>query len=148
MRHNSILAAAAVVFMVALAPQAQAQAQAGISLAIEKHARLTEQGGIVIRIHIICGPFEGIEDFQEAHAGAHQVKSGAEAESGIDGTVVCDGVERTYTAHFSSFTDQPFEPGPAGANASLFVCMLVGDEQMCFQGATSRRVIIRGQTTP
>jgi hypothetical protein len=70
----------AALFIVALCPQAHAQA--GISLAIEKHARLTEQGAIVITVHIVCGPFEGVEEFQETIAGAFQAKTGAEAEGG------------------------------------------------------------------
>jgi hypothetical protein len=122
--------------------------EAGISLAIEKHARLTEQGAVVITVHIVCGPFAGVEDFQEALAGAGQEKAGAEAESGIDGTVVCDGTKRTHTAHLSSFTEVVFRRGPAGANVSLFVCTLVGDEQICFQGSTQRRVVISGPLVP
>jgi probable HAF family extracellular repeat protein len=119
-----------------------------VSLAIEKHAELTEQGAAVIRAHIVCGPFAGVEDFQEAFAGAGQEKTGAEAEGGIDGTVVCDGVERTHTAHLSSFTEAGFRPGPAGASVSLVVCMLVGDEQTCFQGSTQRSVVIGGRLVP
>ena len=69
---------------------------------------------------------------------------GKEAEGGMDGTVVCDGVERTHTAHLSAHTDAAFKHGPARASASLFLCTLVGDEQICFHGAMSRRVILRG----
>jgi hypothetical protein len=123
----------------------QAHAEPGISLAIDKHARLTEQGAIVISIQVVCGPFAGFEEFQDALAGAFQEKHGAEAEGGIDGTIVCDGVERTHTARLSSFTDTGFKHGPAGANASLFICTLVQDEQICFQGGTQRTVVIRGR---
>jgi probable HAF family extracellular repeat protein len=122
--------------------------EAGISLAIEKHAGLTEQGAVVITVQIVCGPFAGVEDFQQASAGAGQEKTGAAAEGDLDGTVVCDGVERTHTAHLSSFTEAVFRRGPAGANVSLFVCTLVGDEQMCFQGSTQGRVVIKGRLVP
>ena len=83
-------------------------------------------------------------DFQEARAGAGQAKTNAGAEGGLDGTVVCDGVERVHTAHLGPHTDAAFKHGPAVARASFFLCMLVGDEQSCFQGAMSRRVILRG----
>jgi hypothetical protein len=102
-------------------------AEPGISLAIEKHAWLTGQGAVAIIVHIVCGPFDGVEDFQEAVAGAFQEKTGAEAEGGLDGTVVCDGIERTHTARLSSFTEAVFKREPAGANVSLFVCTLIGN---------------------
>jgi hypothetical protein len=119
-----------------------------ISVSIEKHAQLTAGGGVIILIHIACDPLPGREDFQEALAGASQAKTRAEAEGGIDGPVVCDGLSRTYTAHLSPFTDAVFKPGPAGANASLFICNLVGDEQVCAHGAAGRRIIIRGPRVP
>jgi hypothetical protein len=87
MEPKRAFAHVAALFIVALCPQAHAQA--GISLAIEKHARLTEQGA-----------------------------------------------------------DVGFRRGSAGANVSLFVCTLVQNEQICFQGSTQRRVIIRGQLVP
>jgi hypothetical protein len=131
--------------LLAFAFSAQSHAQApGISLVIEKHASLTQQGIVVIWIRIVCGPFAGVEEFQEGHAGGGQDKTGASSETGIDGTVICDGIERTHTAHLSPLDEAAFKPGPAGVSASLFVCMLAGEEQMCFSGATSRRVIIRG----
>jgi hypothetical protein len=137
------LALAALFALLAFAFPAQSSAQApGISLMIQKHASLTQQGAAVIRIRIVCGPFEGVEEFQEGHAGGTQARTGATSESGIDGTVICDGVERTHTAHLSPF-DGAFKPGPARATASLFLCMLVEDEQMCFSGSASRRVIIQ-----
>jgi hypothetical protein len=122
-----------------------AQPQAvGIAVALEKHGVLTSQGVAVIRMHISCGPFEGFEEFQEGLAGGGQARTGAEAEGGIDGTIVCDGVERPYSAHLSPFTDAGFAKGPATFTASLFVCMIVGDEQQCYHGSSSRRVILRG----
>lgn len=125
-------------------PMQRAQAQTpGISLEIERLAMLTSAGTVVFWVHVTCGPFEGVEDFQEARAGAGQAKTGAGAEGGLDGTVVCDGVERVHTAHLTAHTDAAFQPGPAVARASLFVCMLVGDEQSCYQGGLSRRVILR-----
>ena len=74
-----------------------------------------------------------------------QAHSGAEAEGGLDGTVVCDGVQRTYTARLIPFTETVFKRGPAGAGASLIVCNVVGDEQICQQAATERSIIIRGR---
>jgi hypothetical protein len=138
---TSIVLAVALGF--AFSAQSHAQAP-GISLMIEKHASLTPQGIVVIWIRIVCGPFAGVEQFQEGHAGGGQDKTGASSETGIDGTVVCDGVERTHTAHLSPLDERAFKPGPASVTASLFVCTLAGEEQMCFSGATSRRVIIRG----
>ena len=146
MKPRHMLAGIAALF--ALALSSPTHAQAGISLAIEKHAALTEQRALVIRVHIACGPFDGTEEFQESVAGAFQETTGAEAEGGIDGMVVCDGVERTHTAHVSSFTDAVFRRGRAGAGVSLFVCMLVEDEQMCFRGSAQRRVVIRGPLIP
>lgn len=144
MKPNAFAALVCLVVAV-LSPRAHAQ-DAGIALAIQKHAQLTADAAMVIRIQITCGPFEGSEDFQQAFAGGGQEKTGAESESGIDGTVVCDGVQRTHTARLPSFTDPGFKHGPASANASLIVCMLVADEQMCFSGSSSRHVIIRGAT--
>jgi hypothetical protein len=119
-----------------------------ISISIAKHAQLTSDGAVIVRIHIACDPLPGTEDFQEALAGAGQAKTGAEAEGGIDGTVVCDGISHTHTARLSPFTDAVFKRGPASASASLVICNLVGDEQVCVQGATERRIIIRGPLVP
>jgi hypothetical protein len=119
-----------------------------ISISIAKHAQLTSDGAVIIRIYIACDPLPGTEDFQEALAGAGQAKTGAETEGGIDGTVVCDGMPRTYTARLSPFTDTGFKRGPASASASLLICNLVGNEQVCVQGATERRIIIAGRLVP
>jgi hypothetical protein len=142
MKPNRAFAALTALIMVAFFPQGYAQ-MAGIVLAIEKHAVLTEQGVAIIRIHIACGPFEGVEEFQQGFAGGSQERTGASSETGIDGMVVCDGVERIHTARLTPF-DGVFTHGPANATASLNLCMLVGDEQTCFRGSTSRRVIIVG----
>jgi hypothetical protein len=115
-----------------------------ITIALAKHADLTSDGAVIIRIHIACDPLPGTVDFQEAHAGAGQPKSGAGAEAGIDGTVVCDGVAHTYTAHLFPHTDTVFRRGPARANASLFICNVVEDQQICVEGRAQRRIIIRG----
>jgi hypothetical protein len=136
-------AALAALFVIAFSPQAQSQAGGGISLAIEKHAILTQQGIVIFRVRITCGPFEGVEEFQEGFAGGSQERTGAESESGIDGMVVCDGVQRTHTVQLTSF-GPPFRHGPANANASVILCTLVGEEQVCFSGSTARRIIIRG----
>jgi hypothetical protein len=115
---------------------------------IEKHGQLTSDGAAIIMIQIACDPLPGTEDFQEALAGAGQPKTGAGAEGGIDGTVVCDGISHTYTARLSPFTDAVFKRGPADASASLLICNLVGDEQFCVDGAAERRIIIRGPLVP
>jgi hypothetical protein len=119
-----------------------------ISISIEKHAQLTSDGAIIIMAHIACDSLPGIPDFQEALAGAQQPRTGAEAEGGIDGTVVCDGISRTYTARLSPFTDAVFKRGPADANVSVLICNVVGDEQVCADGATEGRIIIRGHLVP
>ena len=119
-----------------------------ISIAIAKHADLTADGAIIIRVHIACDPLPGMEEFQEAHAGAGQPRTGAGAEAGLDGTVVCDGIAHTHTAHLFPITEAVFERGPARATASLFICNLVEDEQLCVDGATQRRIIIRGPVVP
>jgi hypothetical protein len=147
MSPKQLFAVLVTLLPISLSPYAHAQ-QAGIAMAIEEHAQLTETGAMLISIRITCGPFQGVEDFQQAFAGGGQATTGAEAEGGIDGTVVCDGVERTHTARLSSFSGARFRRGPAGANASLIVCMLVGEEQTCFNGGTQRRVIIRGPVIP
>jgi hypothetical protein len=140
------LAVAAVVGTIALSGVARAQGDVSISIA--KHARLTGDGAVIIRVHIACDALPGTEDFQEALAGAGQAKTGAEAEGGIDGMVVCDGIGRTHTARLSSFTEGVFRRGPASAGASLIVCNVVGDDQVCEQGATQRRIIIAGPLVP
>lgn len=120
---------------------ASAHADDQITITIAKHARLTADGSVVIRVFVRCGPLPGAEDFQEAHAGIAQPRTGAGGEGGLDGTVVCDGVERAHTARFSPL-DQSFRPGPARANVSMIACRLVGDDQVCFTDSESRRVII------
>jgi hypothetical protein len=137
----------ALVGIIALPAMALAQDN-DISISIEKHAQLTSDGAVIITIHIACDPLPGTEDFQEALAGAGQAKTGAEAEGGIDGTVVCDGISRRHTARLFPFTDAVFKRGPAGANASLFICNVVGDEQVCANGSTARQIIIRGPLVP
>lgn len=142
-------AAALVVLLGLVAIPAIALAQDdNISVIIEKHAQLTAGDGVIILIHIACDPLPGTEDFQEGLAGASQAKTGAEAEGGIDGPVVCDGLSRTYTAHLSPFTDEGFKPGPAGANVGLNICNLVGDEQVCVHGGAGGRIVIRGPRVP
>lgn len=140
---NKLFAVLAALLVVALGSSASAQSP-GILVQIEKHAVLTRAGIVIIRIHITCGPFAGMQDFQDGHAGGGQEKTGASSETGIDGTVLCDGVERVHTAHLSPLDEATFKHGPAGASASLIVCMLVGEEQSCFSGSTARPVIIRG----
>jgi hypothetical protein len=141
-------AAALVALAGTIALPAIVLAQDDVSISIEKHAQLTFDGAVIIMIQIACDPLPGSEDFQEALAGAVQPRTGAEAEGGIDGTVVCDGIPHTYTARLSPFTDAVFKRGPADANVSVLICNVVGDEQVCVDGATERRIIIRGHLVP
>jgi hypothetical protein len=145
MRSNRKMPAVlATLIVTSLVPQATAQTAAGILLQIEKHAVLTSAGQVRIRIQITCGPFVGVEEFQDGQAGGGQNKTGASSETGIDGTVLCDGVTRVHTAHLSPLDENEFKHGPAGASASLIVCTLEGEEQACFSGSTSRAIIVRG----
>ena len=135
--------AAGVVLGAALLAPGPAGAQEEITVRIAKHAQLTG-GTAVIRAEITCNPLPGVEDFSEAFAGVHQPSTGAESEGGLDGMVVCDGVTRTHTAHLTPFTDAQFKHGPAIASISVFFCLLVGDQQLCFNGFDGRRVVLRG----
>ena len=119
-----------------------------ISVAIAKHAELTSDGAVIIRVHIACDPPPGTEEFQEAFAGAGQARTGAEGESGIDGMVVCDGFAHTHTARISPLTEAIFKRGPAGASVSVFICNVVGDQQLCVSGAAQRQIIIQGRQVP
>jgi hypothetical protein len=125
-----------------------ALAQEDLTISIARKARLTAGGFVIIRADISCDPLPGTEDFQEVVAGATQARSGAEGEGGIDGVLVCDGIERTYTARVSPFTDEVFRRGPARASVSVTICNLVGEEQVCLQGSAERRIIIRGRAVP
>ena len=122
-----------------------AQAQGDISIQIEKHARLTSDGGVIFTARIACGPLPGTEDFREGLAGAFQEKTGAAAEGGLSPDVVCDGVERVYTAGISPITEEIFARGPAGAGVSVIACNVVGDEQVCISASAERRIIISGR---
>jgi hypothetical protein len=62
--------------------------------------------------------------------------------------LICDGIERTYTARVSPFTDKVFRRGSVRASVSVTVCNLVGEEQVCLQGSAERRIIIRGRAVP
>ena len=147
LRRFRAAALVAIAGIMALPAIALAQDE-GISISIAKHAQLTSDGAVIIMIHIACDPLPGTEDFQEALAGAGQAKTGAGAEGGIDGMVVCDGVSHTHTTRLSPFTDAVFRRGPAVATASLIICNVVGDEQVCVQRSTQRRIIIRGSLVP
>jgi hypothetical protein len=122
-----------------------ARAQRDTSVRIEKRARLTSDGGVVFRVHIACGPLPGTMDFTEGFAGALQEKSGAEAEGGLSPDIVCDGVERLYTAGLSPITEEVFVRGPAAANAAFLACNMVGDEQVCVNGSAERRIVLVGR---
>jgi hypothetical protein len=122
-----------------------AQAQDDVSIRIEKHARLTSDGGVRFRVHLSCGPLPGTEDFREGFAGAGQAKTEAEAEGALSPDIVCDGVERVYTAGLSPITESEFVRGPAGAGVSVIACNVVGDDQVCIAASTQRRIIISGR---
>jgi hypothetical protein len=119
-----------------------------ITISIAKRAQLTSDGAVIIMIEIACDPLPGIEEFQEAFAGVTQAKTSADAEGGIDGTVVCDGITHMHTARLFPITDAVLSPGSARASASLIICNLVGDEQVCVQRSTQRRIIIQGPLVP
>jgi hypothetical protein len=145
MRSNrKVFAALATLIVAVLIPDASAQPAPGVLLQIEKHAVLTRDGRVRIRIQITCGPFTGFLSIVEGHAGGGQSKTGASSETGIDGTPVCDGVMHVHTAHLSPLDENEFKHGPAGASASMFVCTFENDEQTCFSGSTARRIVIRG----
>ena len=146
MRSKHALATVLGVAVIALSGAAHAQGDVSISIA--RHAQFTVDGQVIIRVHIACDPLPGIEEFQEAFAGGVQRKTGAAAETGIEGTVVCDGLARTHTARFSSQNEFVFKRGPASASASLVVCNTVGTEQVCQQGNTSQQIVIRGRLVP
>ena len=123
---------------------ATAHAQDAISIAIEKHAQITG-GGLTFQVKIVCGPLPGTADFREALAGAGQEKTGAGAEGGMGPDVVCDGIERTYTADVSLLTEATFKHGPARASATVIACNSVGDEQVCVQESIRSRIVISGR---
>jgi hypothetical protein len=122
-----------------------AQAQGDVSIQIDKHAQLTSDGSVVFTVRVACGPLPGTEDFREGRAGAGQEKTGAAAEGGLSPDIVCDGVERVYTAGVSLITDAEFKRGPARAIASVHACNVVGDEQVCVDEAEAGRIIISGR---
>lgn len=134
----------ALALLAVLLTPAAAHADDEITIRIAKQARLAADDRVVITAFVRCGPLPGTEDFQQVNAGIAQARTGAWSEGGLDGTVVCDGVERAHTAHFTSYADA-FEPGPARARVSMTACRLVGDDQqqVCFSDSASRRVIIR-----
>jgi hypothetical protein len=117
-----------------------AQAQE-VSISIERHARLTADGSITFRVRVSCD-LPGTEDFREGLAGAGQPKTGAAAEGGLSPDVICDGVERIYTAGVSLITEQEFKRGPALARAAVHACNTVGEEQVCAHASAVRRVIV------
>lgn len=138
---RKLLIAVGLCLIAALLAPATAHAEDEITIRIAKHARLTSDGAMLFTAFVTCGPLPGVEDFTEAYAGGAQAKTGASGETGLDGTVVCDGVERAHTARVHPF-DVAFKPGPAGANVSMIACRLVGDDQQCFNASAFRRVII------
>lgn len=142
-RTRAVAAVTLVAGLIGLPPIAHAQ-NGDIAVALAKHAHLTADGAIIIRIHIACDPLPGVEEFQQGFAGAGQVRTGAEGESGIDGTIVCDGFAHTHTALIFPF-DAPFVHGPAGAGASVIICNLVEDQQHCASGSGQRRIVITGR---
>ncbi len=125
-----------------------AGAEDGISIEINKHARLTADGSVTYTVRVTCGPLPGTLDFTEGLAGAGQAKTGAGAEGGLSPDIVCDGVERVYTAGISVITDAVFTRGPATAFVGVIACSTVGDQQVCVQASAQRRIIISGPPAP
>ena len=128
-----------------MAVPAAAQAEGEGSIRIEKHARLTSDGSVVFTVWVACGPLPGTPDFREGHAGAGQSRTGAGAEGGLSPDIVCDGVERAYTAAPSLITETPFARGPARGSATVIACNSVGDDQGCVQLSAQRRIIVSGR---
>jgi hypothetical protein len=134
-----------VVLAGALGVAGGAAAQDGVTIEVSKHARLTSDGSVTFTATVTCGPLPGTLDFTEGLAGAGQAKTGAGAEGGLSPDVVCDGVERVYTAGVSLITEAVFRRGPATAFVGVIACNLVGDEQVCVQASARRRIVISGR---
>lgn len=115
-----------------------------LAIWIEKDAQVSAHGGLTFRVHVMCGPLPGSHDFREGHAGAGQTRTGAGGEGGFTPDMECDGTRRVYTADVSLITEERFRAGPASASAAVIACNVVGDDQVCVQGAAHRTVIIRG----
>ncbi len=126
-----------------LAGAAQAQE---VSIRIDKHARLAPDGSVTFTARVLCGPLPGMEDVREGLAGAGQSKTGAAAEGGLSPTIICDGIERVYTAGVSLLGDAVFERGPARAFVTVFACNTVEEDQICVQASARRRIIISGRS--
>jgi hypothetical protein len=120
-----------------------ALAQDGISIRIEKHARLVTGGGIEFTVHVTCGPLPGTPDFREGLVGVTQARTGAMAEGGLSPDVDCEGGERVYIAVLSPF-EGAFKRGPAEATVTVIACNTVDGGQVCITQTAVRRVIIRG----
>ena len=129
-----------------IAAPGAAQAQDEITIQIAKHARLTSDGSVTFTVKVTCGPLPGTEDFREGLAGAGQTKTGAGAEGGLSPNIVCDGVERVYTAGVSLITEAEFARGPARARVTVSVCNIVGEDQMCAHESAERRIIISSRS--
>jgi len=131
----------------ALSFAASAKAQGDVSIRVDKHARLTSDGAITFTVRVACGPLAGTEDFRQGLAGAGQQKTGAGAEGGLSPDLVCDGVERVYTAGISVITEAVFRRGPAVAFVAVIACNVVGDQQVCVEDSVRRRIVISGRAT-
>jgi hypothetical protein len=113
-----------------------------VSVRIWPLARATPDGGLTFRVFVRCGPLDGTPDFRQAFAGASQARSGAGGEGGLSPDVVCDGVQRVYTATVSSTTGSPFRRGLADVSATVNACNAVGDGQVCVNGSAGKRVFV------
>ena len=136
-RYSVILSTLVAVLAVPTVAQAQE-----ISVSIDRRATLTPDGSIAFTARISCS-LPGSPDFRQGLAGATQSRTGAAAEGGLSPDIVCDGVERTYTAGVSVITEDAFRRGPAIARASVIACNTVGEQQVCVQASAQRRVIVR-----
>ena len=85
-----------VLLVAAAALPGTARAQGEISISIDKHARLTADGGVIFRVLVTCGPLPGTEDFREGVAGAEQASNTVGddqicAQAGTQGRMVISG---------------------------------------------------------
>jgi hypothetical protein len=130
----------------ALGVSQTASAEGEISIEIDKHARLTPDGSVIFTVRVTCGPLAGSEDFREALVGAAQAKTGAGGEGGLSPGIVCDGVERAYTAGVAGHQpDAVFKRGPARAFVGVTACNIVGDDQVCAHALVRHQIVIAGR---
>jgi hypothetical protein len=122
--------------------------QGSVSVSLHRRAMLGEGGSsLQLIVDIACDDL-GTEEFQEGLAFATQRRGPlfAEGEGGVDGSVICDGMTRTYTATVSLFEGSRFRGGPASATVDFLICFIVDNEnQVCEHGVDTRTVLVAGR---